>query len=218
MNAMRYIIVGCGRVGARLATTLSEDGHDISIIDRNREAFRRLGPAFHGQTVEGWAFDQSVLERAGIRRADGFATVTNGDNTNYVLAAMARWHYQVPRVVARIYDPLRADIYHQLGIPTFSSTTWAANRVRDLLTYVQLTPVLVAGSGEVQVVEVEVSPLLDGRQVAQLNVPEESQVVTVVRDGRAFIPTPATVVRTHDKLQVAVTASAIDRLEAMVGT
>jgi trk system potassium uptake protein TrkA len=201
-----------------VATTLANEGHEVAIIDKNPEAFRRLGTTFRGQAIEGVAFDQAVLERAGIRRADGFATVTNGDNTNYVLAAMARWHYQVPRVVARIYDPLRADIYRQLGVPTVSSTVWGANRIRELLTYAELTPVLEVASGEVQVVEVEVSPLLDGHSVAELNVPEESQVVAIVRSGQGFIPTPATILRAHDLLYVAVRSLAIGRLEAMVGT
>ena len=214
---MRFVIVGCGRVGAALATTLSDERHEVAIIDKNPEAFRRLGETFRGAAIEGTAFDQDILERAGVRRADGFATVTNGDNTNYVLAAMARWRYQVPRVVARIYDPLRADIYRQLGIPTVSSTVWGANRLRELLTYVELTPVLELASGEVQVVEVEVSPLLDGHPVAELNVPEESLVAAVIRGGRAFIPTSATVLRTRDKLHIVVQSAAIRRLEAMVG-
>jgi len=214
---MRFVIVGCGRVGAAVATTLANEGHEVAIIDKNPEAFRRLGTTFRGQAIEGVAFDQAVLERAGIRRADGFATVTNGDNTNYVLAAMARWYYQVPRVVARIYDPLRADIYRQLGVPTVSSTVWGANRIRELLTYAELTPVLEVASGEVQVVEVEVSPLLDGHSVAELNVPEESQVVAIVRSGRGLIPTTATILRAHDLLYVAVRPLAIGRLEAMVG-
>ena len=181
---MRYVIVGSGRVGATLATTLSEEGEEVAIVDRDAEAFKRLGPSFKGRKLHGNAFDQAVLERAGIGRADGFATMTNGDNTNFVLAAMARWRYHVPRVVARIYDPIRADIYRQLGIPTVSSTVWGASRVRELLTYSELSPVLDVGSGEVQVVEVEVSPLLDGHPARELNVAEEIQVVAVVRGGQ----------------------------------
>ncbi len=214
---MRYVIVGSGRVGATLATTLSEEGQDVAIVDRDPAAFKRLGPSFKGRPLRGNAFDQAVLENAGIARADGFATMTNGDNTNFVLAAMARWRYRVPRVVARIYDPIRADIYRQLGIPTVSSTTWGATRVRELLTYSELSPVLDVGSGEVQVVEVEVSPLLDGQAVRELNVPEEVQVIAVVRGGESFIPGPATVLKGHDRLHVAVRASAMGRLEAMVG-
>lgn len=215
---MRYVIIGCGRVGSLLATDLSRDGHDVAIVDRNPSAFERLGPGFRGVSIAGVAFEQQVLERAGIRRADGLATVTNGDNTNFVIAAMARWRYQVPRVVARIYDPLRADIYRRLGVPTVSSTTWGANQVRELLSYTGLATVMTVASGEVRVVHVEVSPLLDGHQVGQLNVPEEIQVVAVIRSGRAFIPSSLTELRNHDILHVAVLAEAMGRLDQMVGS
>jgi trk system potassium uptake protein TrkA len=215
---MRYIIVGCGRLGGTLAPALVNEGNAIAIIDRDPQALRRLPPDFRGRPIEGVAFDQAVLERAGIAQADGLATVTNSDNTNFVLAAVARWRYRVPRVVARIYDPVRADIYRHLGIPTFSPTAWGAGRVRDLLTYARLRASLEIGNGEVKVVEIEIGPLLDGHPAGELNVAEESQVVAVVRAGRGFIPTPATPLRVHDQVQVAVLASGAGRLERMVET
>ncbi|MBI4493108.1 MAG: TrkA family potassium uptake protein [Chloroflexi bacterium] len=213
---MRVVIVGCGRVGALLATLLAQDGHQVAIVDRNPAAFRRLPPTFAGRAVEGDAFDLEILRQAGIERTDAFATVTAGDNTNYVLAAMARRRFRVPQVVARIYDPVRADIYRRLGVPTISSTTWGANKIRDLILHLGLTSVLTVANAEVEVVEVEVSAPLAGHEVLHLNVPEEVQVVAIVRAGRAFIPSPLATLETGDLLYVAVAAAAKERLESML--
>lgn len=213
---MRVVIVGCGRVGSLLAMMLSTDGHNVAIIDRNAASFKRLGRSFTGAMIEGNAFDQDILKRAGIERADAFASVTAGDNTNYVLAAMAKNRFRVPRVVTRIYDPLRADIYRRLGVPTISSTTWGANKIRELLTYIGLTSVLTIANGEVEVVEVEISPLIAGSQVKDLTVPGETKVIAIVRGGSAFIPSAATVLQKGDKLFIAVLASAMPRLESML--
>lgn len=213
---MRVIIVGCGRVGAMLAELLSTDGHEVAIIDRDPNAFKRLGKGFKGAIVLGNAFDRDLLERAGIERADAFASVTAGDNTNYVLAAMARNRFKVPRVVTRIYDPLRADIYRRLGVPNISSTTWGAYRIRELLTYIGLTTVLTAASGEVVVVEAEIEPLVAGTPVKELSVPGEAQVVAVIRGATSFIPTPETTLEKGDRVLVAVLASALPRLESML--
>ncbi|MBI2955310.1 MAG: TrkA family potassium uptake protein [Chloroflexi bacterium] len=213
---MRVIIVGCGRVGSLLAMLLSTDGHEVSIIDRDATAFKRIGRGFTGNLIEGNAFDQDILKRAGIEMADAFASVTAGDNTNYVLAAMARNRFRVPRIVTRIYDPLRADIYRRLGIPTISSTVWGANKIRELLTYVGLTSVLTVANGEVEVVEAEISPLLDGSQVKDLTIPGEAQVIALIRGGTSFIPSPITTLARGDRVLVAVLATAMPRLESML--
>ncbi len=217
-RGVRYVIVGCGRLGGILAATLVEGGHQVAVIDRDAEALGRLGPAFSGQRVLGVAFSQRVLEEAGIRKADGLATLTNNDNSNFVLAAMARWRYRVPRVVARIYDPVKADIYFKLGIPTVSPTTWGANRARELLSYGQITPLLDIANGDVEVVEVEVGALLDGHAARELVIAASMQILAVIRDGRGFIPTPDTVLRTHDLVQVALRATARGQLMAMLGS
>ena len=213
---MRYVIVGCGRLGAILANRLAEEQHRVAVVDRNPDAFRLLGASFSGQRVPGVALDRTVLEAAQIGSADGFATVTNGDNLNFVLAAMARWRYRVPRVVARIYDPVKADIYARLGIPTVSPTTWGAARVKELLCYGQLTPVLDIANGDVEVVEVEAGALLEGRVAAELMVPEAIQLVALVRDGRGVIPSSTTILQARDLLQIAVRGSARDTLAAML--
>ncbi len=130
---MHVVILGCGRVGATLAMMLEAEGHTVAVIDRDREAFRRLGRGFKGKTILGIGIDEDVLRKAGIERADGFAATTNGDNTNIMSAQMVKVKFKVPRVVARMYDPLRAEAYQELGIDTISPTLLGAGMCRDFL-------------------------------------------------------------------------------------
>ncbi len=130
---MHMVILGCGRVGATLAMMLEAEGHTVAVIDRDREAFRRLNRAFKGKTILGIGIDEDVLRKAGIERAGGFAATTNGDNTNIMSAQIVKVKFKVPRVIARIYDPLRADAYKELGIDTISPTLLGAGMVRDFL-------------------------------------------------------------------------------------
>lgn len=130
---MHVVILGCGRVGASLALMLEGEGHNVAIIDRDREAFRRLGGRFRGKTILGIGIDEDVLRKAGIERADGFAATTNGDNTNIMSAQIAKVKYKVPHVIARIYDPLRAEAYRELGIDTIAPTLLGAGMCRDFL-------------------------------------------------------------------------------------
>ena len=131
---MHVVILGCGRVGAMLASLLEEEGHSVGIVDRDPEAFRRLGWDFRGKTILGIGIDEDVLKKAGIERAGGFAATTNGDNTNIMSAQIAKVKFKVPRVIARIYDPLRADAYRELGIDTISPTLLGAGLCHDFLT------------------------------------------------------------------------------------
>lgn len=130
---MRVVILGCGRVGAYLANMLAEAGHQVTVIDRNSLAFSRLGADFPGKTVVGTGIDEDVLRRAEIEQADAFVAVTNGDNTNMMSAQVAREIFGVKRVICRVYDPLRGELYRTLGLETICSTTWAANRIKELL-------------------------------------------------------------------------------------
>jgi trk system potassium uptake protein TrkA len=130
---MRVVILGCGRVGAYLAKSLAEAGHQIAVIDENSLAFVRLGPDFTGKMVVGTGVDEDVLRRAGTEHADAFVAVTNGDNTNMMAAQVAREVFGVQRVICRVYDPLRGELYRTLGLETICSTTWAVNRIKELL-------------------------------------------------------------------------------------
>ncbi len=130
---MHVVVLGCGRVGSTLAMILESEGHSVAIIDRDREAFQRLGRGFKGKTILGIGIDEDVLRKAGIERAGGFAATTNGDNTNIMSAQIVKVKFKVPRVIARIYDPWRADAYRELGIDTISPTLLGAGLCRDFL-------------------------------------------------------------------------------------
>jgi trk system potassium uptake protein TrkA len=133
-EAMNIVILGCGRVGSTLARLMYRDGHSVTIIDLQSEAFRRLGTKFRGNRIIGNGIDEDVMKRAGIEHADAFIAVTQGDNRNIMAAQIARHNFQVRRVIARIYDPVRADRYRQLGITTLCTTTIASGLLRDFIS------------------------------------------------------------------------------------
>jgi trk system potassium uptake protein TrkA len=212
---MKLLVIGCGQMGAGLAQTLSLRGHLVTVIDKDAAAFERLGPGFKGRTVVGIGFDRAVLEEAGIARTDGLATVTNSDEANIVAARLAREVFRVPRVVARVVEPRKAEIYRRLGLQTISTTTWGVNRVANLLNYSDLNVVLDLGS-EVELVEVEIAPTLAGRTVYNLTIPGEIQVVAISRGGKTFLPTSSTAFQVEDLVHCAVLAASADRFKRLV--
>src|SRR5512136_174046 len=145
---MKVIIVGCGRMGSELAGQLALDGHDVTVVDIDPQAFYRLGATFKGKTVEGVGFDRDVLVRAGVEHADALAAVTAGDNRNAIIARVARNVFHVPKVVARLYDPRRAEIYERLGLQTVSSTGWGVSRAMQLLVHPELHVAVTLGNGD----------------------------------------------------------------------
>lgn len=213
---MKVVIGGCGRVGALLATRFSAQGHDVVVIDKDPISFRRLGKAFRGQTVRGMVFDRDALAKAGIDRADSYVAVTSGDNSNVVSATVAREIYRVPKVVARIFDPRRAEIYRRLGIQTVSSVSWAANEILSLVMHQHLVRDVSLGDGEVQLVKVSIPPRLAGRSTADVTVPGEVLPVAIVRAGQSFIPASHEVFRDGDVLEVAVLTTTMDRFQKMI--
>jgi trk system potassium uptake protein TrkA len=134
---MRVVILGCGRVGAYLANMLAEEGHQVCVIDRKTASFKRLGEKFPGELVLGTGIDEEVLRRAGIEQADAFVAVTNGDNTNVMAAQVAREIFGVQHVICRIYDPIRTEVYRELGLETFCPTILGAKVIHDALASVQ---------------------------------------------------------------------------------
>lgn len=214
---MKIVIVGSGRVGATLANSLSVEGHDVTIIDRDANAFRRLAKTFKGQAIHGVGFDRGILVQAGIERADAFSSLTSGDNTNIVSALIARDIFRVPRVVTRIADPLRADIYRRFGIATVSPTVWGANEIREMLLYPGLTSRFTFGNGEVELVEIRVDRRLANHTVASLTGPLQMAVVSIVRLGRAFMPTTGTRLEEGDMVYIAVEAVSMAKLNQIVG-
>lgn len=214
---MKIIVLGCGRVGEQLARLLVEEGHQVVVIDYDAGALARLGPNFKGQRIAGVGFDRQVLEKAGIEQADAFAAASSSDNANIVAARIAHNIFHVPRVVARLFDPQRAEIYRRLGMLTISSTTWGAERLRELLTSAELDPVISFGSGEVSLVNIDIPPQLVGRMVKDLTVPTEIVVIAITRQGAAFIPTLGSQFKEGDLVQVAILASSLDRFKTLLG-
>jgi trk system potassium uptake protein TrkA len=209
------IIIGCGRMGAGLAQALAQRGHTVTVVDNDPTAFEVLGPAFNGKTVAGVGFDRDVLLQAGIERADGLAAVTASDEANVVAARLARLVFRVPRVVARLYDPRKAEIYRRLGILTISTTTWGIQRIAQLLCYSDLD-VVMSLSSAVDLVQVNVPPLLVGRSTQALTVPGEVHLVAIDRAGKTLLPTPETAFQEGDLLYMAVLAESADRLKALL--
>jgi len=212
---MYIVIMGAGRVGSRLAKVLTLEGHKVAVVDKDPRAFRRLG-ATKVEKVEGVGFDLDVLKKARIEEADAFIAVTNGDNTNIVGSLIAKNRFRVPKVIARIYDPLRERLYQTFGIQTISSTSWAANKIKNLLLHVELVRHMSFGNGEVEVYEGEVSPQLSGKKVADLLVPGEINVIAVIRNGRAFVPTSGTILEEKDGIAFTVTSTAIPTLKKLL--
>ncbi|HEU4421321.1 MAG TPA: TrkA family potassium uptake protein [Pilimelia sp.] len=209
---MRVIIIGCGRVGSALATQLSLEGHDVRLVDRDPKARRLLPKTFTGQFLVGNGYSRTVLHAAGIDEADAFIAVTSGDNTNIVAARTAKEVYRVPAVIARIYDPRRAEIYRDLGIPTVASVRWTVGRIYQMLLHRHLTPEQTYGNGETLLVRSPVPDYLKGRPLADLEIDGEVRLVEVTRGGRSFLPIATTTAEPDDLVTFAVAAAALGRL------
>ena len=212
---MNFLVVGCGRVGAELAFRLFKGGHQVVVVDSNREAFNRLPPEFRGRTLEGEGLAENVMERAGIKEADGVAAVTNSDTLNAVVAHTARAIFGVPVVVVRNYDPALRPVIEAFGLQTVSSTYWGAQRVEELLTNPVQRTVYSAGNGDVEVYELTVTPPWGGRKLGQLLQPvPECYPVALTRAGRSMLPEAAIPLLANDILSVSSTIDGIRRLTA----
>jgi K+ transport systems, NAD-binding component len=213
---MNVIVAGCGRLGSELAYLLDSDGYNVTVIDRDNNAFGRLKPSFKGKFIEGIAFDRDTLISAGVEHADALASVTNGDNTNIITALIAKKKFKVPIITARIYDPMRSEIYRKMGISNVSPTSWGANKIKDAICHHDLLRVSTFGNGEVEIIEAEASVHLDGRNVRDITVPSELNVVSIVRDGIAVIPTLNTSFKKGDKVFLAATHYGKTKMKQML--
>jgi trk system potassium uptake protein TrkA len=210
---MKFIIVGCGRVGAELCYHLFKRGHQIVVVDINREAFNRLHPDFRGRTLEGEGLAEGVLERAGIREADGLAAVTNSDTLNAVVAHAARIIYNVPNVVARNYDPNLRPVIEAFGLQTVGSTYWGAQRVEELLMNPSQRMVYSAGNGEVEVYEVQIPEEWNGHTLGELLEPlKQCYPVALSRAGHALLPEATMRLQAGDMLDIGSTFEGIGEL------
>lgn len=212
---MHVVIMGCGRTGSRLARLLEKKGHSVGVIDKDPAAFHLLDVDFGGVKVEGIGFDRETMVKAGIERADAFIAVSSGDNSNIVSSVIAKRVFHVPRVITRIYDPRRAQIYRRFGIPTVAPVRWGIDKIQDLLFLERAYPRETFGNGEVELMEMEVPANLAGRPVGEFHVPGEIAPVSIERLGEAFIPLAGTTFKEGDLLQVAVLKTSLDKFQKM---
>ncbi|HEX6207363.1 MAG TPA: TrkA family potassium uptake protein [Actinomycetota bacterium] len=213
---MHMVIMGCGRVGAELTVQLSKMGHSVSVIDKRPEAFDRLPPGFDAKKIVGIGFDQEVLEEAGIKEADAFIAVSNGDNSNILSARIAREHYKVPRVIARIYDPRRAEIYERLNIPTVATVRWAAKQIQFLLFHGKEELRDTIAGGSLLVVQVPIPDHLVGQKIEEIRVEGKIEVIAVDRGGAGFIPVPGSTFQEGDVAHAVVHRESLDEFEALL--
>jgi trk system potassium uptake protein len=195
--------MGCGRVGSSVAEGLSRIGHDVAIVDSDDAAFNRLSPDFAGERVHGLGFDRDVLLSAGIEQADAFAAVSSGDNSNIISARLAREIFGVPKVVARIYDAKRAEVYERLGIPTIATVPWTTDRLLHVLTQDTETAKWRDPTGTVAVAEVALHEGWVSHRATDLEAATGARVAFLIRFGTGILPEPKTCIQAGDQVYIA---------------
>ncbi|TQL68392.1 trk system potassium uptake protein TrkA [Nocardioides albertanoniae] len=194
--------MGCGRVGSTLARSLEDRNHTVSVIDQNPEAFRRLGPGFNGDKVSGMGFDREVLLKAGIKRAESFAAVSSGDNSNIIAARVAREEFGIQQVVARIYDPGRAEVYQRLGISTVATVKWTADQVLRRLLPAGTEPDFRDMSGTIRIDQVILPEAWVGQRTIKFQRQSGSRIAWIDRLGEGIIPVRESVIQEGDVLHI----------------
>lgn len=216
MVGVRVIVVGCGRVGSELAVTLASAGHETVIMDKVESAFRRLPPGWKGRAVVGFGFDRDHLDEAGIAGAGALAAVTSGDNSNILAARIAKERYQIPNVVARIYDPRRAQIYRRLGIDTVASVTWSVDQAMRRLFPETAWHDWSDASGRLLLVERGLPEAWAGQRLDRLVVRGKHRLVAVERDGAPILASPELLGQGGDHLHVAVMRESLAELDRIL--
>jgi trk system potassium uptake protein TrkA len=213
---VHFVIMGCGRTGSTLAQMVEDRGHTVAVVDQNPDAFRRLGAAFEGQRVTGVGYDRDTLIEAGIAEAYAFAAVSNGDNSNILAARVARETFGVSNVVARIYDPGRAEVYQRLGIPTVATVRWTADQMARRLLPVGATPEYRDASGSLVLAEVRVHLGWVGRRLDALEAASGARVAYLTRLGDGIVPGPDTVYQEGDLVHVIVREADAPQVEGVL--
>jgi trk system potassium uptake protein TrkA len=214
---VHIVIMGCGRVGSSLARGLERRGHSVAVIDINQDAFRRLGPDFQGKTVKGVGFDRNVLRKAGIEKADGFAAVSSGDNSNILAARVVRETFEINTVVARIYDQGRAEVYERLGIPSVATVRWAADQILRRLLPSGSEPQWKDPSGTVRLIEVHADPGWVGTRLTAMQRKANCQIPFLVRFGVGTVPDSETIFQDGDLVYAAVSSEQVPEVEEIFG-
>ncbi|WP_344105298.1 TrkA family potassium uptake protein [Myceligenerans crystallogenes] len=210
--------MGCGRVGATLAQNISERGHSVAIVDQNNDAFRRLPADFAGKKVTGVGFDRDTLVQAGIEEAYGFAAVSDGDNSNILSARVVRETYGVDNVVARIYDPQRAEIYQRLGIPTVATVRWTADQVLRRILPLGATDEFRDPSGRIRIAQIDYHPGWVGVPIRRIERAAGARVAFVSRFAQGVLPDDDTVLQENDVLHVTMRSDDADAVERVLTT
>jgi trk system potassium uptake protein TrkA len=210
---VHVVILGCGRVGSTLARSLTRRGHSVAIIDQVARAFEKLGDDFHGQKVTGVGFDRDTLKEAGIEHAQAFAAVSSGDNSNILSARVARETFGVDHVVARIYDPKRAEVYERLGIPTVATVRWTADQILHRLLPEGTTPEWTDQTGRVILAQVAIGDSWIGQRTSKLESLAGVRVACVIRFGEGMIPEPTTAFQDGDTVHLVVARSRLREAE-----
>ena len=214
---MYAIIVGCGRVGSELAKLLSKEGHNVLVIDKNPESFNRLGKKFNGLTLVGNGFDIELLKEAGINKANAFCSVTNSDNTNIISSQVAKKIFNIPKVIARIYDPHRAEIYKSLGLNIISGTVLFAAMIRDKLIEENFSSYLLE-SGDLGILETEINTKLEGKTIGEINIPLEYVIVALVKkQKRSIIPDSTAKLVLGDRIIGVVKIQSLNKVKKALG-
>ncbi len=211
---MHFVIMGCGRVGSSLANSLQSQGHDVAVIDQDETSFRRLGAQFEGRRITGIGFDRDIQRAAGIQTAHAFAAVSSGDNSNILAARVARETFGVSNVVARIYDPRRAEIYQRLGIPTVATVRWTSDQMLRRLLPAGAAPLFRDPSGKVVLAEMPFHADWIGRPVDDVATAGGVRVAYLTRLGEAMVPDAGTLLQDGDLLHVSVAEADLARAEA----
>ncbi len=209
---MHIVVMGCGRVGSSLARRLQRQGHSVSVIDQDPEAFRRLGPEFTGQQVTGMGFDRKTLTEAGVVEAGALAAVSSGDNSNILAARVAREQFGIDHVVARIYDPKRAEVYERLGIPTVATVPWTVDRFMRVLLEDEPTELWRTPPGDVVLIQIPVHDGWIGVRLSELEAATGARAAYVNRFGASVLPTLNTVVQSGDQVIVLARAADADQV------
>ncbi len=215
---MHFVIMGCGRTGSSLSRLVERRGHSVAVVDQNPEAFRRLGPQFEGQRVTGVGFDPETLKEAGIEGAYAFAAVSSGDNSNILAARVAREVFGLTNVVARIYDPGRAEVYQRLGIPTVATVRWAADQMIRRLLPAGAVSEYREPSGRLALTEVAVDRRWVGRRMDQIEAATGARVAYLTRLGDGIVPGPDTVYQEGDQVHLMVVENDLPNVEATLAS
>ena len=208
--------MGCGRVGSTLARSLEDRNHTVSVIDSNPDAFRRLGPSFNGSKITGYGFDQEVLATAGIEDADAFAAVSSGDNSNIIAARVARETFGIQQVVARIYDPGRAEVYQRLGITTMATVKWTADQILRRIQPAGAEPDFRDPSGTVRLDQVLVTEAWIGQRTVRFQDQSGSRIAWIDRLGEGMLPTRESVIQEGDLLHLVMREENAEKVYSVI--